>query len=631
MLVPFHTEAAQLAKFREIYGGRQDVPIFSDPRIVPAFHGAGPDVLDNPHFVKWLEANPNRLWAGMMNYAPVKPLSDQARANWPKYRDRYAGNIAGESLGYVYPDAKVLQAVLRKAKSREEVLDRFTELFLAANAERQKKIFGAPGADAYLYTIPCQSSEMTAFAHAAREWGARTVGYENTSVAPGLGMRLAFLRGGARQYGGLWAAYRSSNFGDAATMYSEQGTYAHPKHVYDNYYDVWSGAGITWYKFDLWHQYLSGATMFYHEQGFDEFWTPGGGSTPRKPLQLSPKGKLVEQFLEVTRKHPDRGTPFTPIAFLLDRAHGWDPTAMRPTYFGHEADLNPDVLGYDRHARMLKEWFMVAYHPYGPRESEVNTALNQIYLPGTFGNVFDVLVTSPTRMEVVDTYPVVILNGEVKLTEVWGKKLAAYVNGGGTVIVCDDHLSGPGVAALQLPGLGAVSEDNVIQWQPLKKTVQSQRYRYRPIQGGQVLASASNGDTVAAMFERGKGRLVFVSVPRGLGIDGAATPLAALVVANARQGLLPVEVAGEVEWLLNRTAKGWLVTLINPAGNLRLQHGVGPTDYSQKRTVVIRVPQGVAGASEWFTETALPVTPDGDRGRITLVVPAGGLRIVEIR
>ena len=82
-------------------------------------------------------------------------------------------------------------------------------------------------------------------------------------------MRLAFLRGGARQYGGLWATYRSCNLGDAATIYSERFTYAHPKYVYDNWYDAWSGAGMTWYKFDIWYQYMAGTSMFYHEQGFE--------------------------------------------------------------------------------------------------------------------------------------------------------------------------------------------------------------------------------------------------------------------------------------------------------------------------------------------------------------------------
>jgi len=627
MLVPFQTEPAQLAAFKKEFGGRTDVPIFSDPRIVPAFHGGGPNVLDNPAVVAWLDANPARPFANMGNYIDAKALTPRAKENWAKVHDRYVGNIQGESLGHSVPlDGKALAEKLKAAKTRAEALAAHAELFRAGVAKKQTAVFGEPGAVPYADYIPCQSSEMTAFAHAAREWGARTVGYENSTVLPALGMRLAFLRGGARQYGGMWATYRSSNFGDSATIYSEQSTYAHPKHVYDNYYDAWAGAGSTWYKFDLWHEYMAGSALFYHEQGFDEFWTPGGGSTPRQPIQLSPKGRLVEQFLAVTRKHPDRGTPYTPIAFLLDHAHGWDPNGYQPAYFGFDPAANPEVLRFGRHAAMLKEWFGVAYHPYGPKEAEPNTALNQNYLPGVFGNVFDVLVTSPTRRDAVDQYPVVVLAGEVTLSAEWGKKLAAYVDAGGTLVVTDGQLTGPGVAELKLPELGAVAEDAALKWLPTGAAVPTQRYRFRPIPGGKTLATAANGVAVASAFDRGKGRLVVLSVPLGLGIDGAASPLVALVLAHARQGLLPVEVEGEVEWLLNRTEKGWLVTLLNPAGPTRLQHGVGPTDYRQARPVTIRTARPVTAAGEWFTDAALVPAA----GAVRLTVPAGGVRVVEL-
>src|SRR4051794_9637687 len=176
----------------------------------------------------------------MMNYIDAKPLAPNAKTNWSKFQDRYVGNISGESLGHNVPfDAKVLAARVKAAKSREEVLAAYTDVFLAGVIEKQKSVFGEATSNPYRDFIPCQSSEMTAFAHAAREWGARTIGYENTANAPALGMRMAFLRGGARQYGGMWATYRSCNFGDASTIFSEQSTYAHPKYVYDNWYDAW--------------------------------------------------------------------------------------------------------------------------------------------------------------------------------------------------------------------------------------------------------------------------------------------------------------------------------------------------------------------------------------------------------
>ena len=632
VLVPYGTEPALVAPFRAAYGGRADVPIFGDPRIVPTFHGAGPSILDNPQVVQWLAAHPDRAWANMMNYFPPQPISDTAKKNWPQFAERYVGNISGESLGhYVAYDAEALNARLKTVKTRGEALAAFAEVFLAANVAKQKTVLGEAAAHPYQLTIPCQSSGMTAFAHAARAWGARTVGYESSTPAGSLAMRLAFLRGGARQYGGLWATYRSCNFGDASTIYSEQSTYPGPKYVYDNSYDAWAGAGMTWYKFDLWHQYLSGSSLFYHEQGFDEFWMPGGGATARKPIQLSPKGRLVDEFLQLTKKHPDRGTPFTPIAFVLDRAHGWEPNGFRPSYFGFDEGLNPDLLCFDRHARMLKEWFQVAYHPYGPNEAELNTGVTPNFIPGVFGNVFDVLVTDADKLDVLDSYPVAVLNGEIEVSLDVGRRLAAYVKSGGTLIASDDQLFGPGTAELQLPELGEGGEAAQISWRPTGKTIASQRFRYRALKGGQPLAAAGDGDVIAAMFERGRGRLVFLSVPRGLGIDVAATPLVALVLAYARQGLLPLEVTGEVEWLLNRTDQGWLVALLNPSGNQRLQHGVGVTDYSQQRTATLHLPPESMTAKEWFTDAALAVVRDGGQSLVTATIPAGGIRIVEIR
>ena len=42
----------------------------------------------------------------MMNYHPGAPIGEQGVALFEKYRDRYVGSIAGESLGYFYPDGR---------------------------------------------------------------------------------------------------------------------------------------------------------------------------------------------------------------------------------------------------------------------------------------------------------------------------------------------------------------------------------------------------------------------------------------------------------------------------------------------------------------------------------------------
>src|SRR5262245_5664692 len=117
------------AAFEKKYGGKDDVPIFADPRIVPLFHGAGPAIFAvdtktkdltevGKCFAKWLDSDTKRLWGSMMNYAQDRPIGDKGIEAFLKYRDRYVGSIAGESLGYFYVDPKKMREATEKAKTR---------------------------------------------------------------------------------------------------------------------------------------------------------------------------------------------------------------------------------------------------------------------------------------------------------------------------------------------------------------------------------------------------------------------------------------------------------------------------------------------------------------------------------
>ncbi len=634
-------------EFETKYGGRKDVPIFSDPRIVPTFHGAGPaifatdpktgELLDaGRRFARWLDDHPGRPWAMMMNYASPRPLGAKGVQAFQKYRDRYVGSISGENIGYFAVDAKKMREATAKARTRRELVAAFTPLTLEANAAKYRQVFGKDlDANPYADVIPCLSVGNLAFTPLSYDWGARIVGYESAAATSSvLGMRWAFLRGAARQHGGVTATYRSCNFGDSATIFSVGQSYTSPRNIFDNYYSVYSGAGMTWYKMDIWYQYMAGAALFYHEQGHDEFWKPGGLTAAGiREVQLSPKGRLVDRFLRVTAAHPDRGQPYTPVAFLVDFAHGWEPAPFWPNSFKNYHQ-NPDRFRYGDHERMLQEYFWTAYHPIGPESTRPITGTNEVFLPGVFGDVFDVIFAYPDvrKWRTIDTYPVVIAAGDIELTAAEGDRLAKYVADGGTLVVADGHLTGPGVAALALPEMGPVEEAAAYTWQLRGTHHLSQRFRLRPIRGGKALATTDTGKVFCAAFDRGQGRLIVLSVPRGLGIDRAAHPVLAQLLAHLTHGLMPVTVRGEVEWLVNRTGTGWVVTLLNPAGQDKPQQGITPTDYRQNRRVVIRSAGPVAAAADWlFPEEHLKPRPDRAGASLELIVPAGGVRIVELR
>ena len=122
--------------------------------------------------------------------------------------------------------------------------------------------------------------------------------------------------------------------------------------------------------------------------------------------------------------------------------------------------------------------------------------------------------------------------------------------------------------------------------------------------------------------------MIYLAVPRGLGIDKNVHPVVPRLIAHLTRGLMPIEVAGNVEWLINRTTDGWLATILNPAGQDKPQHGITPTDYRQNAPVVVKL--------------HIPATTVRDRlapheplsivdGRVEVEAPAGGVRILEFK
>ena len=633
-------------EFEKVYGGKDDVPIFSDPRVVPTFHGVGAGVFATDAktgevqpvgqaLARWLYADPSRKWAMMMNYHNGAPIGEKGVALLEKYRDRYVGSIAGESLGYFYPSAKQMQDATAGATTRRQLAEAFTPLTLESNAAKYRKVYGRDIEDnPYRDVIACLSVGNIAWVPLTFDWGARVGGYESSSMTSSLlSMRWAFMRGAARQHQGLTCTYRSCNFGDASTIFSNTQSYTRPQAILDNYYSVFSGAGMTWYKMDIWYQYMAGSSMFYHEQGFDEFWKPGGTAAAGiQEVQLSPKGKLVDRFLRITAKEPERGTPYTPVAFLVDYAHGWEPAPFWPNSFKNWHQQQDRFL-YGDHERMLEEYFFTAFYPIGPESQKPITGTNEVYVPGLFGDMFDVIFAYPdvTKWRTIDSYPVVIAAGDLELTEAEGKRLAKYVEDGGTLVLAASQLTDVAAKAMKLP-TGEMIESDGYRWMDDPAIQPSQRFRCHAIasqdETWRTLAATRDGTPFCASVDRGKGRLIYLTVPRGLGIDRRAVPVLAHLLAHLTRGLMPIEVEGDVEWMVNRTRDGWLVTLLNPAGQAKPQQRITPTDFRENRQVTIRAHVPIKSARDRLLPTdAIQV----ENNRATLTVGAGAVRIIELR
>jgi hypothetical protein len=478
---------------------------------------------------------------------------------------------------------------------------------------------------------------------------------ETAAVMPMTGMRIAFTRGAVRQFGGAFVYYHAPNFGDTATTFTRAQNFAGPDYFYHSRYGPSMGPSLSWYRKNYFLYYMSGASAIYLEQGHDQFFKPGPGD---HPFQLNPLGRITDEFIRFAEKHPDRGTPYTPIAFLLDPAHGFEMTDYPQWPF--------EVSQIDRGDRALRELFGAAYYPALVLEGEPATADRQAFVSGVFGDVFDVLTAtnestgrgdgekertgegsarqnspgrrfaaSPRPSAALNAYRAVVVGGRIEWSAEWVQKLSEYVRGGGTVMLNAAQIKGVPAQLLGVRLTNALAEADGAKClapgeEPQDLSGQVFRYEKVELKGAKVLITAPNGDPLVTANKVGKGSMIFSSVPDLLGVDERMTPFAAHMMAHLFVEATPVKISGndDVEYLINRTSSGWVVTLINNWGVFKSQQGLAEVDRSGQANayVTLSLRTGrVLGASNWIDDHLYPTDP------LTVLVRPGSIAIIEIR
>lgn len=639
-------------KFVEQYGGRKDLPIWSSKLNVPIIYLARlPDFLaDDSPFLAWLKATRSRFGI-LLNYA-LPPRADSFGEKGPmlarnlaSVQDQFVGYLSGENIGYantvnyekdLYPS---LANMAPGVAGRGNILDRVRELYTAGLEQKFTAAYAVPAANVpfgpnpWTALVSALSTDMYPHVHALAEWGERTLAHEATANSPAFALDWAFLRGASRQFGANWAWYQSSNFGDTATTFVAGQNIAGPyTNFHHSHYDAFSGAGLVWYRKSYYAAYMAGAAAVYLEQGFDQYFIPSPGE-PR--VQLSPFGRITDEFMRFAERHPDRGLPYTPVAFLLDAGHGWYQYENQAGAFSIPAKLNPATLNYSRHDAMIRDLFNIAYYPLPQVEGEPLTSPRLSFINSPLGDVYDVLVTSsaPKARDIAASYRAIVLSGDVRLSAEWGATLRQFVQDGGTLVATDDQVQGPGTALLDLPSAkGEYATSNRVVWKLGEgESIASNTYRFRKTApAGEPIATAGDGAPIAVQRSVGNGKLIWIGIPKGLGLDDRATPLLSKIMLHLRAGLLPVEVRGEVEYSLNRNQTGWVVTLFNNRGNYKSQHGLGIPRREESAAVKITTNLGLTTATEWTEEAKLEVKTESSSRSVSLEVPAGSIRIIHL-
>ena len=616
-LYPFNAEP--IDQFIAKYKNTRDVPLFQSKLVVPVIYLNNlPELFkENSPFLRYLRET-KVPFAILINYASARLSETEGQAAWQllngEFKDQFLGWISGESVGYVWELAPA-ELKLSPAMTRTQLLEAHRQFYDNALARKWRDLFHVDTGPMWNKLIPAQSTSSTAYAHALTEWGVKLLGMETAAVMPMTGMRIAFTRGAARQTGGAFLYYHAPNFGDTATTFTKAQNFAGPDFFYHSRYGPSMGPSLSWYRKSYYLYYMSGASAIYLEQGHDQFFKPGPGDNP---LQLNPLGRITDEFIRFAEKHPNRGTPYTPIAFLLDPAHGFEMTDYPQWPF--------EVSQIDRGDRALRELFGVAYYPGLVVEGEPAIADRQPFVSSVFGDIFDVLTTEKPDLA---GYRGVVLGGRAG----WNQRLDEYVRAGGTLVLNAAQIRNMPEKVLGVRLTNSLAEaDSARCLSPgeAAEDLSGQLFRYEKVElkGATTLIAAANGDPLVTINKVGKGNVVFSALPDLLGEDERVTPFAAHMLSHIFADATPVRVSGDVEYLLNRTDNGWVVTLLNNNGVYKTQQGMAQVDRNAYVNVTISLRgEKIQSATEWTSDSALRINSE----RISLSVPPGGVSVVELR
>jgi len=526
------------------------------------------------------------------NYNSAGKVANSYQQLQQTFGDLWIGIISGENsyLGVPFlPDNAPAGAGFKEAN--------YQWLLTGGKSKWQQTLsadWASPIADPFEKLISGLSVGTVPHVHQLAEAGAQTLGAESAGASPYIQWQAAFVRGAARQYGRRWTWYYGASFGDAIRTFTNEGPYVLDLEgmKIDNR-NATIGTSLAHTRRTLLNAYLQSASFFHPEQGYNLFDTNG---------QLNPMGWSYDEMLRLATRHPDRGVINTPVAVLLDKAHGWD----KYTYGGmhiwdKQALARPD--------RMIDQFFNVAYFPFPKNEGDPVNDLNVAWPNGYFGDSFDVLVTSPTRLDAVQAYPVVFCVGNTRLDAKWAQRLKQYVSDGGTLVInaeqvvagMDDAFLGAKLGKAQKEASGVVcTRDN----EKLAGTVFP--YREATATTAQVIARTSGGDPVALLNKVGKGRVILTTPSYLLGHDNVAMPYMAHLMLELTSGLQPVEVRGNCQHSVNLRSDGYVVTVSNNEGLVKTSHAPATMDMNKTSQVTLRMQEKPLLTEDWIGEEPRP-------------------------
>ncbi|MBI2298513.1 MAG: LamG domain-containing protein [Armatimonadetes bacterium] len=455
------------------------------------------------------------------------------------------------------------------------------------------------------------------FSHYYGERGARMLGLETAQGLPSDTLMFAFLRGAGKQYGRLTYQATSiwSRFG--YNIYSGRKTDGGQGYGFGPH----KGCSLSLHK----RLFLSGFLNGHSISGSETSQFTADRLENGAP-ELSPLGRQHLDILEWTRKHPDRGVQYTPVAFMLDFHNGWN--MPRHLYRGDKYKIW-GKLPYEKGDYLIDHLFRLVWPGY----EDASYLRNErgFLTPTPYGDLFDVL-TNRCHPDILKQYTSLMLLGDVEITPEVAANLTAFVAGGGDLLLDARHAAALPAAVTGVT-LGAEAHGVTSHVLATGRSFDEQPYTYSVLTaaGAKALLVNELGHPLLTLAPHGKGRVIVCAVDHWM-TDALKYEVPEIVNMESPYRLLhgvravldgyfasfsPVEVK-----------PGGLGIQVNCfAGGKRLLVGLFNQDLFAAWQGTLHLRRGaVAGAAELWHGRKLPAAAE-----IPLSIAAGDVAMVELR
>lgn len=278
----------------------------------------------------------------------------------------------------------------------------------------------------HLYDFTDRAGGRAAFEGELARIGADLVMAELLESLPTTELQLAYLRGGARQFGRPWGVWVSPWHGGKVPCEDKGLWPAGPA-------EVGGGHPASAFRRCLYLAYVSGARVL-TVQETEPLFSRADLAAPARGYALAAWGRELKSFWEYVKQHPEPVRPLAGLAVLVDRDNGWTPGNLHGGWI--ERDVIWAKLRPERGDAMLAAYLDVLIPGFRRTEPDcwAQGKLYPGYFAATPAGPFDI-VASDIDAERLAAYPAVILLGDMAMTDELLAVLRAYVAGGGVLFV----------------------------------------------------------------------------------------------------------------------------------------------------------------------------------------------------